>query len=255
MTTPSRPDDVFGRAADADGGAVEYERGRPGYPARLIEWWGARGAFGPGRRVLDLGAGTGKLTRLLPSECDVVAVEPSAEMRTEFGRVVESVEVVEGRAERLPFESDSFDTVLVAQAFQWFDAPVALTEIARVLVAGGGLGLVWNQDDDYADDWVEMLVEVKRNLASSPIAAGIAAANAISDHPAFDPADQTQIRWRRRTTADAVVADVSSRSYVRTLGASRRREVATMVRSIVDPLGEAFDYPYRTVAFWAQRSG
>ena len=176
-------------------------------------------------------------------------------MRAEFDRAVESVDVIDGRAERLPFESERFDTVLVAQAFHWFDAPVALTEIARVLVPGGGLGLVWNQDDDYTEDWVDELVTVKRNLASSPIVAGIAAANAISAHPAFGPADEIQIRWRHRTTADAVVADVSSRSYVTELGASRQREVAQMVRAILEPLDEEFDYPYRTIAFWARRTG
>lgn len=255
MTHSSGSDDVFGRAPDVARRAEQYERGRPGYPERLLEWWGARGAFGPGRRVLELGAGTGKLTRQLPAECEVVALEPSADMRTEFARVVGSVEVVDGRAERLPFESDRFDTVLVAQAFHWFDAPVALTEIARVLRPGGGLGLAWNQDDDFAEDWVDALARVKRNLASSPIVAGIAAANAISDHPSFDAADETQIRWRRRTNAEAVVADVSSRSYVSELGAGRRREVATMVRAIVEPLDEEFDYPYRTIAFWARRSG
>jgi ubiquinone/menaquinone biosynthesis C-methylase UbiE len=126
-----------------------YERGRPDYPAaaiaRIVELLDLR----PGRTLLDLAAGTGKLTRLLaPSGADVVAVEPLAEMRSEFERRVRGVAVLEGTAERIPLDDHSVDAVTVGQAFHWFDAGRALAEIHRVLRPGGGLGMIWNARDE-----------------------------------------------------------------------------------------------------------
>src|SRR5262249_13290119 len=102
-----------------------------------------------GRTVLDLAAGTGKLTRLLvPSGSDVVAVEPVPEMRAELERRVSGVTILEGTAERLPLADASVDGVTVAQAFHWFDADAALREIHRVLRPGGGLALIWTARDE-----------------------------------------------------------------------------------------------------------
>lgn len=253
MTEPLRPDDTSRPGEREPARADAHDR--PGYPPRALDWWGTRGAFGPRVRVLDLAAGTGTLTQLLPRECRVVAVEPSAERCAAFDRAVGDVHVIEGCAEAIPLQAGSFDTVLVAQAFHRFDAPVALDEIARVLRPGGGLGLVWNQDDVFAEEWLEELEAVKRAVAGSPMAAAIASANAISDHSAFDGADQTEIRWRHVTTADAVVSDISSRRYMAHLPEDRQRAVLARVRAIVEPLGSVFDYPYRTIVFWARRSG
>jgi SAM-dependent methyltransferase len=129
----------FGLAADM------YERGRPDYPAPAIEMLVARLGLRPGRTVLDLAAGTGKLTRLLvPSGADVIAVEPIAQMRA----LIEGVHAIEGTAERIPLADDAADAVTVAQAFHWFRARDALVEIRRVLRPGGGLALIWNTRDE-----------------------------------------------------------------------------------------------------------
>jgi SAM-dependent methyltransferase len=126
-----------------------YERGRPDYPAaaisRIVELLGLR----PGRTLLDLAAGTGKLTRLLvPSGVDAVAVEPVAEMRAEFARRVPGVRALEGTAERIPLDDRAVDAVTVGQAFHWFDTDRALPEIHRVLRPGGGLAMMWNALDE-----------------------------------------------------------------------------------------------------------
>ncbi len=114
--------------------AVTYERARPSYPDEAIDWLLPPGA----RRVLDLGAGTGKLTRGLRDRgLDVVAVEPSAGMRDQLARVLPGVRALAGTAERIPLAGHAVDAVLVAQAWHWVDPARAVPEAARVLAAGG----------------------------------------------------------------------------------------------------------------------
>jgi SAM-dependent methyltransferase len=126
-----------------------YERGRPDYPAAAIAKIVERLGLRPGRTVLDLAAGTGKLTRLLvPSGANVVAVDPMHEMRAELERRVPGVATLNGTAERIPLADAYCDAVTVGQAFHWFDAAQALQEIHRVLRPGGGLALIWNARDE-----------------------------------------------------------------------------------------------------------
>ena len=133
----------FDRAADA------YERGRPGYPPDAIGAVVEALGIGPGRRVLELGSGTGKFTRtLLGTGAGLVAVEPTRAMRRVFGQMVPEVPLLAAQAERLPFRDATVDAVVAAQAFHWFATPAAVDEIARVLRPGGGLGLLWNTRDE-----------------------------------------------------------------------------------------------------------
>src|SRR5256885_1784769 len=102
--------------------AADYERARPSYPAEAIDVLRRQIGVGPGTRVLDLAAGTGKLTRLLVTTgADVVAVEPVAGMRDQLSEVLPEIEALDGTAEAIPFDDDSLDVVTVAQAFHWFD--------------------------------------------------------------------------------------------------------------------------------------
>src|SRR5947208_10781774 len=113
----------FARAAGV------YERARPEYPPEAVAWLVDRLDLPPGRVVVDVAAGTGKLTRLLvPSGARVVAVEPLAEMRAQLEEAVPSVEALEGTAEALPLADDFADAVTVAAAFHWFRAAEALPE-------------------------------------------------------------------------------------------------------------------------------
>jgi SAM-dependent methyltransferase len=119
----------------------DYERGRPGWPPGVVELPG----LPPQATVLELGAGTGRLTRLLVSVFEeVIAVEPKERMRRRLVALCPEARVVAGSAEEIPLEDRSVDAVFAAEAFHWFDGERALTEIARVLRPRGALVLMWN---------------------------------------------------------------------------------------------------------------
>src|SRR5687767_12553730 len=120
----------------------DYERGRPGYPPEAVRVAG----LPPSAVVLELGAGTGKLTRLLVDAfVRVLAVEPDREMRGRFATLCPESTLIGGAAERIPLADSSVDGVFVAEAFHWFAHERALADIARVLRPEGALVLMWNR--------------------------------------------------------------------------------------------------------------
>jgi SAM-dependent methyltransferase len=147
------------RARSFDQAPEEYERTRPDYPAAVLDGL----PLPPDAAVVDLGAGTGKLTRVLARRyARVVAVEPLDGMRAVLRRVVPGVEAVQGTAEAIPLADASVDGAFAAQAFHWFDKAAALPEIARVLRRGGVVAVVWNGPD--ASRTNPLPVEFQRQL-------------------------------------------------------------------------------------------
>ncbi len=133
------------RALSFGRGAASYDRVRPDYSPEVVDLPASRLGLGSDAHVLDLGAGTGKLTRLLVERfARVTAVEPDESMRAVLSQVTDCYLALEGRAEAIPLADASIDAVFVGQAFHWFDVDEALAEIARVLRPRGGLVLVWN---------------------------------------------------------------------------------------------------------------
>src|SRR3989442_7807121 len=139
---------VHPTATHFDGVGDRYERGRPGYAHAAVDHIVAAFGLQPGATVVDVGAGTGKMTRLLmDAAIQVVAVEPLAGMRVEFERALTSVDLREGTADRLPIDDGEADAIVCASAFHWFATTEVSGEFARVLRPGGGLALVWNVRD------------------------------------------------------------------------------------------------------------
>ena len=199
----------FGSAAEA------YERGRPGYPPEAVGWLAERLALGPGKTVVDLGAGTGKLSRLLAETgARVIAVEPVDEMRA----LIE-VEALAGIAEAIPLPDASADAVTVAQAFHWFRPEEALAEIRRILRPGGALALVANRLD-----------------RSDPLTDAFAAVlDRYRGHPSLEtepPSEARRFPHAQTLDADALVARLASETSIATLPAERRAEALDAVRAL-----------------------
>jgi SAM-dependent methyltransferase len=237
----------FGRAADA------YERSRPSYPPDAVALLAAELGIGPGATVLDLAAGTGKLTRLLVERgAELVAVEPSAAMRKQFAAVVPSVAVHEGTAERIPLADGSVDAVVVAQAFHWFDAPLALVEIARVLRARGGLGLIWNERDESVP-WVAELSHVMQWDVRMPYVVGTDFRAVIDASERFTHAERRRFASAQELDRDGLCERVSTTSYVAAMEPEERSGVLEAVRELVVDFPERFMLPYVTDVFWCHR--
>lgn len=251
-------------------GADDYEAARPGYPPEVVDLLVEALDLRAGRRVLDLAAGTGKLTRLLaPTGADVVAVEPVDAMRAALAAAVPGIEVLEGTAEALPMPDGSVDAAVAAQAFHWFDAPVALAELARVLRPDGGLALVWNVRDESVD-WVrrfgELLVEGAAEDESSaafretgkPYDEGQDWADVIAACGRFGPVERVTVDWEQPVDPDLLVRRAASTSFVSALPDDARGAALDRVRDLAathpDLAGRAtFGFPYHAVVYWCRR--
>ena len=206
--------------------AAEYERGRPSYPRTAIEW------LLPSRATsaVDLGAGTGQLTRQLASyDLDVVAVESSADMRKILSRTLPSkMRSVAGQAEKIPLPDSSVDVVLVAQAWHWVDGELAVPEVARILKPGGQLGLVWNIRDERTD-WVAALGQIMHDGSEQEMNSD----NPIVGTP-FGPIERFDVEWIAHLDQDTVVDLVASRSYVITRPEAQRLALLDAVRELLN---------------------
>lgn len=219
------------RAGSFGAAAGVYDRSRPSYPVEAVRWALPSDA----RRVLDLGAGTGKLTAvLLDLGLDVIAVEPAEAMRA---LLPARVQVLPGTAEAVPVSDGAVDAVLVGQAFHWFDQAVALPEIARVLRPGGTLGLLWNERDESVP-WVRAVWDL---WAGDPErTAGVAP---FAGTPALAAPERASFRHAQSLDADLLVDLVASRSQLLTMPEDERVEVLHRVRALA-PDDEPFDLPY-----------
>ena len=206
--------------------ASAYERGRPGYPEEAVRWL----AGDEPRDVLDLGAGTGKLTQALVARGHrVTAVEPLGEMRAQLQTVLPDVTALTGNAEAIPVPDASADVVTSAQAFHWFDHGAALPEIARVLRPGGRLALVWNSRDD-RDPWMARLSEIIGNetVGADDVCAPIGASRL------FGPVEPATFTFEQALDRETLLDLILSRSYCAKLPPAEREPILGAVGRLYD---------------------
>ena len=235
------PASSFAQVADS------YERGRPSYPDEAVRWLVGDEPLD----VVDLGAGTGKLTRVLVELGHrVTAIEPLPEMLELLPAAAPGAKAILGNAEVIPLPDAYADVVTAAQAFHWFDLDVALPEIARVLRPDGQLALVWNVRDD-SEAWVAQLSE----LIGSETVMQPDVSEPLAKSDLFEPVEQQNFRFMQVLDRATLLDLVVSRSYCAKLPPAERKPILDGVERLFDEhaVNGSIELPYATECYRAER--
>lgn len=240
------------RATSFGAAAQSYETGRPEYPAEAVAWM-LEGV--PSPRIADVGAGTGKLTRVLLGlpGAEVVAVDPDPAM-LETLKSGADVPTFAGTAESLPFEDGSFDAVVLGQAWHWVEPIAGSAEIGRVVRPDGVLGLIWNVRDERTD-WVRRLTAIMHGSPAEEMVSG----DGPTISAPFEPAEERRWEWTRPMTREQLLHMARSRSYIITAPDEEKARIEKGMNELFDELGmsgdSTIDMPYLTAAYRAVRQG
>jgi SAM-dependent methyltransferase len=235
---------VSERARSFETVAAEYERHRPDYPEEALRWAADELGLPTGARVLDVGAGTGKLTRgLVALGFDVVAVEPGAAMLEQLRRAVPEAEAHEAPAEAIPLPDAGVHAAFAGQAFHWFDRERALPELHRVIGADGGLALLWNWWDE-RDPLQRELGELIGYAGHQPYREDEAPGD-----PWFRLAGRAVVESTPESSPDELVAQLATTSAYLTAEPAEREESLRAVHDLASRYGERFPLPRLTYVF------
>ncbi|MDR2307505.1 MAG: methyltransferase domain-containing protein [Paucimonas sp.] len=236
-----------------------YEQGRPDYPQALLGWLGDTLGIARDTQVLDLGAGTGKFTRLLAQLGPrLTAVEPVAAMRAQFCAQLPGVPVLDGTAQHLPLADASQQVVVCAQAFHWFADPAALAEIHRVLAPGGRLGLIWNVRDESVD-WVAQITRIITPYEGDTPRFHTGRWRDAFDGRFFTAPQLTSLPHAHiGSPATVILERLRSVSFIAALPEAEQDRVMARLRALIDTHPTLKDqpqvaFPYQTQAFVCQR--
>jgi SAM-dependent methyltransferase len=239
---------VSERARSFETVAAEYERHRPEYPEEALCWAADKLGVEPGARVLDLGAGTGKLARgLVALGLDVVAVEPGAAMLEQLRAAVPEAEPHEGSAESIPLPAASVDAAFAGQAFHWFDRDQALRELHRVIAGGGGLVLLWNWWDE-RDPLQHELGELIGYTGHPPYRE-----EELPGEPWFREVGRTVVETVWESSPDTLTGYLSTVSGFLVREPAEQEEHLRAVHELASRYGERFSLPRLTYAFAFER--
>ena len=245
------PADAFGNSAR------EYELGRPRWPDELIDRVAGELELGSDATVLDLGAGTGKLTRdLVPRFGRVIAVEPDDAMRAVLEEGVPEAESLAGSAEAIPLPDASVDAVFTAEAFHWYASDESVGEIVRVLRPRGGLVILWNLDfgdpDPPMGEEVDRVIDVAFAKGGAPGIGKVLSGfwrEPIAKGP-FEPLQESEVERTVTRTRDQWLANMLSVSSIAALSDADREEFAARLHELVPDV--RYRWSIRTVAYWTR---
>jgi SAM-dependent methyltransferase len=239
----------FGSSAQA------YARGRPDYPDELLNWLRQDLQIGSGKTAIDLGAGTGKFTKLLlQTDARVIAVEPVDAMRVELAASLPAVRAIAGTAQSMALSDGIADAVICAQAFHWFATELALVEIHRVLKPDGRLGLVWNVRDDSLD-WVAAITEIITPYEGDAPRYYKGDWRRPFDGRRFTDLVESCFAYQHVGTPQQVILDrFLSVSFIAALPADERSRVAAQLNDLISTHPElrgreTISFPYQTHAY------
>ena len=242
-------------AAGYGSAAGAYERGRPTYPDEAVAYLAAELGLGPAARVLDLAAGTGKLTRLLAEGgADVVAVEPVAAMRAVLAERCPGSRCSRVRPRRSRSRTGRSTLSRSPRRSTGSTRSAALAEIHRVLRPGGGLGLIWNMMD-VGVEWVAVLQELVHGARGSVPAYGPSPwRDAFRSNRQFTPLTERTFAFVHELSEDGLVDRVTSTSYVAALPDAERQRLLGQVRTLAAGVPRPIRLPYRTDVFCCRRT-
>jgi len=246
------PPDAFGRTAR------EYELGRPAWPEELLDRVVGELRLGPDAEVLDLGAGTGKLTRsLVPRFARVLAVEPDNAMRHVLEEVVPAAEALAGNAEVIPLPDSSIDAVFSAEAFHWFATDPAVAEILRVLRPGGAFVIFWNYPLKYEEmgEEAERVIKAAFERGGEPGLGRVLSGEwrrPVEAAP-LKPLQEAEVERDLVSSRDEWIANMLSVSSIAHQPDEDRVAFAERLRELI-PADRLVHRRFRTVAYWTRRA-
>jgi SAM-dependent methyltransferase len=233
--------------------ALDYDELRPEYAPEAVAWVAERVGIGPGSSVVDLAAGTGRLSgRFLQLGVDVVAVEPAANMRAVLEERFPTVRAIVARAESTPFDDEAIDAVVVGNAFHHFDRDAAMAEIRRILRPGGALAVFWAWPADEGELQIPGMRAIYEAIDGTHAQAAIMAAHrSWAEPPAtvegFDPFERREFSATHVLPAARLADLYATFSDVVSLPGPTRARLLDRIRQLSRGLPETLHLPGRTV--------